>query len=69
MSNTPRALFKPVTYTAAPNDSLARQMLIKIHNITAQHLPNYSPLTPTEIRAVHSAAVAGLEGPDPDYGL
>lgn len=61
-----RQMFKPVTYTADEGDSLEMRMLKKIHNITAHHLPNYSPLTPTEIRAIHSAAFAGIDGPEPD---
>lgn len=61
--------FVPVIYTPSETDSLERRMLMKIHAITAQHLPNYSALTPEEIRAIHSAAFAGLDGEDPDYGF
>lgn len=64
-----RTLFVPVTYDDKADDTLEVRMLKKIHNITAWAKHRGTPLTEGELRQIHSAAVAALEGPDPDYGL
>jgi hypothetical protein len=61
--------FTPVLYEATEKDSLERRMLVKIYNIAATAKHRGDGVTANELRAIHSAAFAGVEGPDPDYAL
>lgn len=64
-----KQMFVPVTYAVTDGDSLERRMLKKIHNITATVKHRGTPMTDGELRQIHSAAFAAIDGPDPDYGL
>ena len=61
-----RRFFKPVTYEVADGDSLQRRMLIKVYNAVAT-APD-GAIERELKRTIQSAAFAGLDGEDPDYG-
>ncbi len=63
-----KAMFVPMLYKVHESDDLSMRMLKKIYNVAAMVKHRDGIIMADELRSIHSAAFAGIDGPEPDYG-